>query len=1522
MPLATLSTSAPGGPNAGGSVDALGDSDSPVSAVPAQRMTADASNPAASASEFASEPSAELEHPADAPGFEDAPQRGAGYTPRGETVAGALGRGLLASLRSASLAGNRWTFRTVSMNSLSNARVRGEGSGLAEGLPASVPPQRLAAPIRPTSPAPAPPSTGTAATPGSITAARTSSPTANTPSPASTRAGRSRAVAHSGPAQRIAGEIGRRASIDASAPRAVYGPLAAHVRTRTRLAGSMDITAAPPRTLPRASASPVAPERTPGVGTSASAPGSQGIRGVTAQRRSAVQRRAVLGTTSPMAGALGEGTRATPLSSSGWDSVAGRSGLGLGGQATSGASLAPGALASRSLGLAHRIATRSSADIVSLGGTNPAPVVASAEATRSPSRMSAPSTGMPSGSTAASGGAPAQRKAIGRRPPTRSRIEAAVPVRRAPNLGLTRAIEGGSVLAGHAAARFAPDEASPAGVGARAVRAASALDAVQRLARPASRNAAADGAQSTVTAPNAQPSAPERTPGSAPAAGTGARSPIDAPTAQRTPEPGAATTGATPPTTTPTTTEMPSAFPERDQRALAPETRGIEAPSSLIPRDAATLPRALGEPTLYEPDAIAGAPVRGAGASTSSTSASSAAPAVRSAAAASALPAAARTSAVAQRRAAQDPTTNDSNDERQAGQRVEFSTPRSRGAYSVLALPHAIDTARPLTAQAARFAIRSAGARAASGAAMSPAQRLARSSEVADIGQTGTTPTRSNVTNNDASIGRALGREGGIATPGSVFRAATGARHFAEAAQRRADDRGFGGIDVEGLAVAGTIAANRSASNDSGEASSIAPSGAARAFRVASTSDGSAGEPVTGAAQRLARRHPASTRPGHLGRRGLATAPRDRPLEALDDTWPPEAGEALSPASRDARSRTVPGVIGRRSLPTTAGAQSRSFGAGLATSVPVGAMGLGGLRGANAASNALASPLAVSARASVGSAAAQRIVLRRGESDVANTRSAGGSRSAGLRASASSAGPAAPHDGSVPPGPASAPAQRRSRRAGDAGRVLRAAHIRAAHGGSGPSAAGGQGNSEGHVFPPHIARAPIPGIDLGGATVAGSVGVASMRAVQRLVRRDAMGVAERWEAGGATEGLLRRSNLQAPPRPGQSGRRALPRLTGARTVNVESGMENGAPVHPQGEAAVAAALAQAQSPVAPAGRSEAASQAEGAAQRTARRGSSRARRAAARAAAQSTSSVAPTTTPAQRRTADTPVEASPTRVERSATSRQGERGRLEAASLALPRAIAPQRTVSGLTPRMTPATTSAPGRTATSLAGRETQEAVTAVSALAAIRGRSGVGGAQAGDGARGGSPGSLSAADAIQRIRHGRGHDQPGGVSASATSDLERPGGPGAARILGPRGGQAGEVAGLPVGGPGATVAAARTVAADIVQRALSSISFDSRGAPDAPARASGATGGSPSSGGGTSPSGGPASAHPGSETLAANVGPAPAQRIVSEQSAGAGDLAERGLSEQQIAAIMQALEDRVLAMIERRGGRYRGTF
>jgi hypothetical protein len=58
-----------------------------------------------------------------------------------------------------------------------------------------------------------------------------------------------------------------------------------------------------------------------------------------------------------------------------------------------------------------------------------------------------------------------------------------------------------------------------------------------------------------------------------------------------------------------------------------------------------------------------------------------------------------------------------------------------------------------------------------------------------------------------------------------------------------------------------------------------------------------------------------------------------------------------------------------------------------------------------------------------------------------------------------------------------------------------------------------------------------------------------------------------------------------------------------------------------------------------------------------------------------------------------------------------------------------------------------------------------------------------------------------------------------------------------------------------------------------------------------------------------------------AAHVGSTPVQRIVSEQSEGAV-VPERGLSEQQIAAIMQALEDRVLAMIERRGGRYRGTF
>ena len=60
------------------------------------------------------------------------------------------------------------------------------------------------------------------------------------------------------------------------------------------------------------------------------------------------------------------------------------------------------------------------------------------------------------------------------------------------------------------------------------------------------------------------------------------------------------------------------------------------------------------------------------------------------------------------------------------------------------------------------------------------------------------------------------------------------------------------------------------------------------------------------------------------------------------------------------------------------------------------------------------------------------------------------------------------------------------------------------------------------------------------------------------------------------------------------------------------------------------------------------------------------------------------------------------------------------------------------------------------------------------------------------------------------------------------------------------------------------------------------------------------------------------GSSGVSANAAPSPVQRIVGED----GRVPERGLSEQQVAAILQVLEDRVLAMIERRGGRYRGTF
>lgn len=59
-------------------------------------------------------------------------------------------------------------------------------------------------------------------------------------------------------------------------------------------------------------------------------------------------------------------------------------------------------------------------------------------------------------------------------------------------------------------------------------------------------------------------------------------------------------------------------------------------------------------------------------------------------------------------------------------------------------------------------------------------------------------------------------------------------------------------------------------------------------------------------------------------------------------------------------------------------------------------------------------------------------------------------------------------------------------------------------------------------------------------------------------------------------------------------------------------------------------------------------------------------------------------------------------------------------------------------------------------------------------------------------------------------------------------------------------------------------------------------------------------------------------SSGVSVNAPTSPVQRIAGAD----GKVPENGLSEQQVAAILQVLEDRVLAMIERRGGRYRGTF
>ncbi len=1513
-PEASIDRSA-GAPTSGASLPA-GDALSGVT--PAQRLTEatpSAARPSSPSDVLdltrADEASADTAEPSDSPSAEDLPEPGAGYTPRGTTVAGALGRGLLGSLRSASLGGNRWTFRTVSMNSLRNARVRGEGIGLASGQPASVPVQRLAAPFRPT-PASASPSRDAIATPTSATAAGASGPIAETPSPATPRTDRSEAAGRGGSAQRIAGEVGRRAAMDASAPRAVYAPLAAHVRARTRLAGSMDARQASAPALPRAASTSPVGER------SAANPGAIGAgeaarphsRGVDAQRRAAVQRRGLRG--SPTTGAAtatdrmlapGPPTSAAAASSS-WTRLEGQRSAGAGttsrGEAmTPSAPHAPGALASRTLDVAQRIAARSNADIVSVGGTAGALVLGAGtsattgaagaqgtEATGDTRRAASPAqrraragrTAPPPGERgsasrieAATGrtdtsttntraGIPIQRRAIGRRTIMASAaFDATRPVRSAAHLGLVRAIEGDSILADHAGARaLAPMSSASRGGSASAPRGAAASASVQRLARTTSplTNPAA------VTAPlPAIPAIRAET-----AAGAG----------------GNASGHAAP--TSPSSTPTGRADVSERQSSLA--ARGIEAPASLVPRDAAALTRALAEPTSYGPDAIAGAPVRGASSLVDATSA----PGASGLTAASFAP---------QRQAAQRLALGLVDGEgRENPPDIGIGSPNSRGARSVLALPHAVDPGRPLTAQAARAA--SIGA----------VQRLARPAagsiiESTSTGSSGTVPAR------------APQATGAIdaATSAWVFRAASGAQQFATAAQRRADDRGFAGIDVERLPVGGATSDNRAGFNEIASA----PGNASTSSTPSSSRTPSSGSAPLGAdrnggaVQRSARRHPASNRPGHIGRRGLATAPRDRMEQASEDRALPATPDTPASRTMPAHPIGVPGLIGRRTLSAASSADARPFEAGWAGAMPVGAMGIGGLR---LTSTGSASPLALAARASVGAAAVQRIAPRGGTAGSNPIRLADARpMSTRQAATTSSAGGGQPDDT-----PGHMPAQRRARRAGDAGRLLRAAHVEASRGSGAPTAA-------------HIASSPAGGataamrssvgaVGLGRVTIAGSVGVSSMRAVQRLARRGSMGVAARWEAGEAANGVVGGATSPEAPRPGQSGRRALPRLAAGRTVEVDGGPDPRASARPQGEAAVAAALAQAQPPTV-AGRQADASGTggPGAGQRTTRRGSSRARRAAARAAAQTSTSTSTPVAPAQRQATVPATTREPGRRERASLGARPERASLQAASFTLPRATAPQRTVGGLAPRTTPAAT-ARGHASGGLAGREAQEAVTAVSALAAIRAGAASSGGGAGSGPRGGGDGSLSAADAIQRIRRGRGELPGSGTPAPATSDGERPGGPAVARILGRRGGQAGEVAGLPVGGPGATVAAARTAAADIVQRALSSISFDSRGTADAPGRTSAGTRGPVSSGGEQAQPGARAAGSADMDIPAAHMGSAPVQRIVSERSEAVEGVPERGLSEQQIAAIMQALEDRVLAMIERRGGRYRGTF
>ena len=178
-----------------------------------------------------------------------------------------------------------------------------------------------------------------------------------------------------------------------------------------------------------------------------------------------------------------------------------------------------------------------------------------------------------------------------------------------------------------------------------------------------------------------------------------------------------------------------------------------------------------------------------------------------------------------------------------------------------------------------------------------------------------------------------------------------------------------------------------------------------------------------------------------------------------------------------------------------------------------------------------------------------------------------------------------------------------------------------------------------------------------------------------------------------------------------------------------------------------------------------------------------------------------------------------------------------------------------------------------------------------------------------------------IQRLarRARTGLPRASGPSSTVSVGALPPAGSGAAMpgILSARGGRP-DVTSLPVGASGAAgaVSAARRAAADVVRTALSGVGLeaDESGAMrlGSGARASGGESGSSEAG---------SSWHASDATYVAPSA-TPVQRAIEDGEQAQRESQSAAEVQERVSELMDALEARILAQIERRGGRYRGMF